>query len=475
MNITVMPGEAIKIGDRIARKLGDAASLTAHFADSGFPPPHPFALLFPRMTAAEQAALTNSIRADGIRDPITVFGNKIADGVSRCLAAIELGFRWEQLRKEQFEGAESALLQCVIDQNLTRRHLNESQRAVIAAQLATLRQGARTDIPDLPQNCGMSQQQAAQRLSVGLRSVQHAVVLLKQGVPELRDAVTNGILPVSAAIKVINLPPTKQREIMAVSVVHAKPAKAFSMEIRSAEVKSRHRQIVANARLHDLGGKRYVILLVDPPWESNESRAGSPFPRLSIGEICQFRLDDGRLVRDALADEAIVYLWILDKYLLELRPILEAWGGLQFHFSMPWPKPSCTLGHRARFQHELCLVCTRGNFPVPEEHLRHSTLIVGPPLNSGDGFHYALPHDDRHSSKPDQLYEMIERAHPDYFGPETVDFPLALELFARNHRPRWDGQGFEYPGRPEPDGAQPKRDELIIVPQDLVTRADLQP
>jgi hypothetical protein len=44
---------------------------------------------------------------------------------------------------------------------------------------------------------------------------------------------------------------------------------------------------------------------------------------------------------------------------------------------------------------------------------------------------------------------MIEHAYPQYFGDETVESPLALELFARTYRPRWDGQGYEYPGRPE--------------------------
>jgi N6-adenosine-specific RNA methylase IME4 len=107
------------------------------------------------------------------------------------------------------------------------------------------------------------------------------------------------------------------------------------------------------------------------------------------------------------------------------------------------------MGYYARSQHELCLLCTRGNFPPPAEHLRPPTLIVGANLPGKNAFEYARPHDNRHSSKPDRLLEMIEQAYPKYFGPETVDHPLAIELFARNHRPKWDGHGFEYFGRPQ--------------------------
>ena len=80
----------------------DRASIGRHFADFGYPAPHRFALLFPRLTASAQAALTELIRLNrGIRDPITMFNGQIADGISRCLSTIELGLRWGQLRTDQ--------------------------------------------------------------------------------------------------------------------------------------------------------------------------------------------------------------------------------------------------------------------------------------------------------------------------------------------------------------------------------------
>ena len=54
----------------------------------------------------------------------------------------------------------------VVSLNLRRRHLNESQRAVVAATLATLQQGARTGLSPIGE---MSQAQAADLLNVGKR------------------------------------------------------------------------------------------------------------------------------------------------------------------------------------------------------------------------------------------------------------------------------------------------------------------
>jgi N6-adenosine-specific RNA methylase IME4 len=448
----VTPDKAINVTEGIRY---DFASLTAHFADHGYPVPHPFVQLFPRATSDEQRALTESVRQHGVRDAVTVFDDRTADGVSRCLAGIELGIGWEELPKTQYEGDETSLLQLVIDKNLNRRHLNESQRAMVAARLATMSQGARTDIAQI---CAMSQQQAADQLNIGRRLVQYAGDVLTHGAQELQDAVNSGTLAVSAAVDAIKLPPEKQRDIIGDSLKRPNPAKAFAMAIRNAEADSRHRQILTNARRYDLRGQRYTILLTDVPWEGRVSRVGSPFSRLSIEQICEFRLDDGRLIREVMADNAILAMWILDAILLSPeRPwerILQAWGDFKPHHLMSWPKSSFRTGHFARYQHEMCLVCTRGNFPPPPEHLRQSTLIVGPRLEAGDGFHLAPPHDGRHSSKTDRLPEMIEQAYPQYFGPETVASPLALEVFARNYRPRWDGQGFEYPGRPDHEGQQ---------------------
>ena len=64
--------------------------------------------------------------------------------------------------------------------------MNESQRAMVAAKLANMSQGARTD---LAQICARSQEAAAEMLNVSRRTVQAATKVRDQGTPELIAAV----------------------------------------------------------------------------------------------------------------------------------------------------------------------------------------------------------------------------------------------------------------------------------------------
>ena len=88
--------------------------------------------------------------------------------------------------------------------NLQRRHLDESQRAMIAARLATMRQGERTDLVEI--STKLSQEQAAGFVHVSRETVVAAKKVLQDGAPELAQAVDAGTLTVSAAVPLTVLP-----------------------------------------------------------------------------------------------------------------------------------------------------------------------------------------------------------------------------------------------------------------------------
>jgi hypothetical protein len=154
---------------------------------------HAYAEIFPLLEGEEFDQLVADIKAHGLHEPIVVYQDQILDGRNRYRACVAAGIEWQSIR---YTGDDP--LGYVISLNLRRRHLNESQRAIVAAMLATLRQGARTDLSPIGE---MSQAQAAELLNVGKRSVERAKIVLNEGTPELVQAVQTGALAVSDAVE----------------------------------------------------------------------------------------------------------------------------------------------------------------------------------------------------------------------------------------------------------------------------------
>jgi hypothetical protein len=159
-------------------------------------PFHPLADIFPLIEGAEFRDLVADIRAHGQRAPIVLYEGKILDGRNRYRACIELGI---EPAIEVYAGTDPVAY--VISLNLTRRHLSTSQRAMIAAQLATLGWGQRQrgQLASVP-----TQEEAAELLNVGERSVKRAVFVREHGDEALIRSVKSGDVSVGGAVERIN-------------------------------------------------------------------------------------------------------------------------------------------------------------------------------------------------------------------------------------------------------------------------------
>jgi hypothetical protein len=110
---------------------------------------------------SEQAILEANLQRDGCRDALVVYRDDenesiLLDGHRRLEICERNGLLYSI--REIAIGSHEEAIQWVCEHHLARRNLNESQRAIFGAQLATLRQGARTD---LAPNGGRSQTAAA--------------------------------------------------------------------------------------------------------------------------------------------------------------------------------------------------------------------------------------------------------------------------------------------------------------------------
>ena len=176
--------------------------------------PHPAANLFPRLDTSRLEELADDIAENGQRELIVVWKGMILDGRNRVdaceLAGVEPRYR-------TIEDPDLDPVAFVLSANLHRRHLNESQRATVAAKLKKILAPAAKErqkrkpnsVPvNLPeQKNGDTRDQAAAMLNVSGSSVDHAAAVLEHGSKELIESVEGGSLAVSRAAAIVKTTP----------------------------------------------------------------------------------------------------------------------------------------------------------------------------------------------------------------------------------------------------------------------------
>ena len=176
---------------------------------------HPAAELFPVMDEVAFAALVADIAAHGQREPILILDGQVIDGRHRLRACDELGLVPLVREVDPADGDPFGL---VVSLNLHRRHLSESQRAMVAAHLAnmnrtdTLRQYRSANLHNDAHPVSLTQ--AAELLQVSRRSVASAARIRDQGTDELISAVAQGDIAVSTAAHLAQLPADIQRTVL---------------------------------------------------------------------------------------------------------------------------------------------------------------------------------------------------------------------------------------------------------------------
>ena len=173
----------------------------------------------------------------------------------------------------------------------------------------------------------------------------------------------------------------------------------------------------------DLPRGHFGAILADPPWkfvtysERGQGRSASQhYKVMTFEEIASLP------VHDVAAPDAWLLLWVPSPHLPFGLQLIERWGFRYSGKAFAWAKQNPSgvgwhmgTGFTTRKNTEDCLLGRRGRPPIKAHDVRE--LIVSPRR--------------KHSQKPDEQYERIER---------LVDGPY-LELFARQRRPGWDCLG----------------------------------
>lgn len=199
---------------------------------------HPMAAALPNITGVEYIQLYESIKEHGQRVPIVLYEGRVVDGRNRLRACQELEIEpdvtdWVPPNPIGTKNMiEDDLMEWIIDVNVNRRHLSQSQRAMAASDIETARHGGnkkcsqsevKTPIGHLlpdeqPEGPEVTRKTAAEKLGVSERSVTRAAKVKKKAVPEVAEAVKDGKITVHKAEQIAKLPKKKQS-----AALHAEP------------------------------------------------------------------------------------------------------------------------------------------------------------------------------------------------------------------------------------------------------------
>lgn len=383
--------------------------------------PHPLAELFPMLPEQEVHELADDIVTFGQRMPIVLLDGKILDGRNRYAAC-----RFADVEPVVEDYAGDDPLNFVLSHNLHRRHLTESQRAMVAAKIVDWENGLNQHTAG-PAN--LQTREAARKLSISERAVAAAKRIHEHGAVELVEAIRDGRVSVHAGEALSALAQEEQRKVLEreerAIIQRAKEIRAEKQKLRHT-VRLAHMDMVAERGRSSAPGKverLYPIVYADPPWRfavraeetGREKSAENHYPTMPTEQIAGLLAELGGVA----AKDAVLFLWATNPMLLDGLRTLQAWGFTYVHHWI-WDKQVAGTGYWGRDRHELLLIGKRGNAVAPLPGTQPETVYA--------------ERKTAHSAKPARFAEQIERLYPGI---------AKIELFCREPRPGWDAWGYE--------------------------------
>lgn len=333
---------------------------------------HQYANLFPMMSEAELKTLIDDMKANGYdtSSPIITYQGMILDGRNRYRAAAEASVIPSTV---EYSGDDP--LAFVIRHNLHRRHLNETQRGIIANNLANMNEGRPSNTASID---AVSQPKAAEMLNVSRATVQR-IAAIERDAPEFMEKMQSGELTANKAWT-----ETKR--------------KAVKQNLDNIEVQ----EVKATAGVFD-------VIVIDPPWPMEKierdvapNQVAFEYPTMSLDEIAEISIPS--------ADNCHLFLWTTQKFLPSAFELLDKWG-MKYVLTFVWHKNGGFQPFNLpQYNCEFALYARKGT-PQFVDFKDFMTCF-----NAKRG---------AHSEKPEEFYELLRRVTAgrrlDMFNRRTIE------------------------------------------------------
>lgn len=178
--------------------------------------------LIPPLSTDEYEQLEKNLLADGIREPLVVWGNALIDGHNRYRIALKHNLPFETVQKEFADEDEASIW--IMQNQLGRRNLNDFVRVEMAykcedavkakAKEQQIRKSADSVLENLPEQKPMvSRNELGTMAGVSGKTYDHGVTVLKTAPQPVIEAAKKDEISINAAFEITKMPFAAQREI----------------------------------------------------------------------------------------------------------------------------------------------------------------------------------------------------------------------------------------------------------------------
>lgn len=353
-----------------------------------------FQTLIPALTEEEYNQLEENLLQNGIREPLSVWGEILIDGHNRYEIAQKHNLPYTT-KAYEFDGRNDVIF-WIIKNQFGRRNISNYDRALLAIKLkpviaekakenqikSGIEYGKGSHKSVEPIKPVDTQKELAKMAQVSHDTIARVEKIESKATPETIKKIQQGTISINKAYNDIK------------------------REEKRSEIKIEPTKIITG---------KYDVIYCDPPWRyefsETESRAiENQYPTMSLEEIKDLKIP--------CDDNSIMIMWATAPKLEEALSVLSAWGFI-YKTCAVWDKEKIGMGYWFRGQHELLLIGVKGKFHAPDPENRFSSVY--------------RESRTQHSKKPAYYYDMIEKMFPN---------GKYLELFARNkHSEKWEVWG----------------------------------
>lgn len=463
---------------------------------------HELCLSIPPIAPDKFIELKADIAKKGVLEPIWLYEGKILDGRHRYEAAHDLNI---EPTFNNYEGDDP--LGFIISLNTFRKTLTSTQRACVALdalvyeeKLAKQRQiesgritgkanakneekipqalskfskgKSETMFEEISTQASKRAPQSRDIVAAKLETNPHYVSTVKKirsAAPELFDKMKAGKLDAASADILFKFqqerPELYPEALSRIEKFPKLTARNIVNAVKNETISASNKNLTFET------GKRFRVILSDPPWRYGTPPPGvsgieDHYPTMSIAELAAL----GDKVKKVSAENSVLFMWTTSPHLQLSFQVISSWG-FEYKTSLIWHKVKHNMGFYSSVRHEFLLICTRGSCtperlifePNDDGDLTHDTFHPEPSVFPSaslkgkqfklDDVSYAKEFEYReepmefskigvdtvfeeksttHSKKPNYYYALIERLYP--HGDK-------LEMFCREPQEGWTAWG----------------------------------